>query len=201
MTKKLVVSIFRRRKKSDVKSFESENHQALMSLIKGYKSYSNVKVRQETDKALRNHLYEKVISLQHKFTETNTFLMEKQYVRTWKAVNDIKTSFDDIKKILLAKNTDVYRHSTFFETPDVSEWIDVPVIYIIETEMILTIEDTDRLLDQIKNLISGNTNIEVADVIPSVEKLILEIAKAVSDLYGMIWERAELIASFEIVGF
>lgn len=185
----------RKSKKTDYELLgDSETHKSLINTISGYKSYEDVKKRYETDQAIRKFLYNKVINLTDTFSKINTYLMQNQMLATWKAANDIKNKLDELQVKLLAPNADIYRHSTFFDTPDVSEWLDIPVIYVIESEMIVLTADLKKEMEMTLSELSNRNLDEIAN-------LVGKIRADVSELYTMIMDRAELFASFEIVKF
>ena len=197
------MSFFRRKnKKNKVKSFEGDSHKSLVKKIPNYKGYNDVDDRLDTDKAIRNFLYQQLLEVIDLWTASSSMLMQQQITEGWRNSNLLTSILDKIKKLLIADNIDIYRHSTFFETTDVSEWIDVSIIYTLESEMVF-------LLDTIKNeIVVINEKLSTPSRLPSKKELTKEvlnlIEKLVSDvneIYVMISDRAELLASFEIVLF
>jgi hypothetical protein len=89
--------------------------------------------------------------------------------------------------------SDVYRHSTFFETPDVSDNLDLSVIYLLESETILSIQSTK---DEMVSVLNKLEALELFEI----EKDIFQIKQHIEEIKIIISDRAELIASFEIVG-
>ena len=71
---------------------------------------------------------------------------------------------------------------------------EISVIYILESEVILTLE---QLSDLIERIYQGLINIEMSDI----EKDILLVRRNVKQVTSAIKDRAELISSYELVGF
>ena len=199
----ITVSFFRRGKKKDkVKSYESDTHKSLVKKIPGYRSYEDVNERLETDKAIRNYLYQQLLEVMDLWTNASSLLLQQQVTEAWRTGNMIKNTLEKISKLLTADNFDIYRHSTFFETTEVSEWIDVPVLYTLESEMVLIL---DSMKEEIMEIIDFlNTPNRLPSKKEATKKALEEIERLLTncnELYVMISDRAELLASFEIVLF
>ena len=117
--------------------------------------------------------------------------MQGQLLSTWAASNQILTMLNVLRSLL---TSDVYRHSTFFETPDISENIEISVLYLLESETILEFRATK---EDIQNV---SKKLEALDLF-DIEKDIFKIKSNIEEINTTISDRAELIASFEIVGF
>ncbi len=199
----ITVSFFRRGKKKDkVKSYESDTHKSLVKKIPGYRSYEDVNERLETDKAIRNYLYQQLLEVMDLWTNASSLLLQQQVTEAWRTGNVIKNTLEKISKLLTADNFDIYRHSTFFETTEVSEWIDVPVLYTLESEMVLILDSMKEEIMEIIDLL--NTPNRLPSKKETTKKALEEIEKLLTncnELYVMISDRAELLASFEIVLF
>ena len=183
--------------------FEKNLHKPLVKLIPEYRAYGKVEDRLDTDKSIRNFLYSKMLELADHFTNTTTLLLQRQILELWRYSNDIKSWIGKINKFLTAKNNDIYRHTTFFITPDVSEWIDIPVIYKLETDIILLTDSLNSNIEKLNLDLDGVISGEEApdSVMSKLSKSIASIYQDVKKLHKLISDRAELISSFEIVAF
>ena len=83
--------------------------------------------------------------------------------------------------------------STFFETPDVSEHLEISVLYLLESETILEMRSVKEKMDATTEKLQ---NLDLMDI----EHDILNIKATIESVHLTISDRAELIASFEIVG-
>ncbi|MHA2027883.1 MAG: hypothetical protein ACW99A_12165 [Candidatus Kariarchaeaceae archaeon] len=180
-----------KRKQKKFTGGESETLKSLRNNIKEYTGYDDVKNRTTTDKALRNYLYDLMLDLINSYSTVKNQLMQGQLLSTWSASNQILTMLNDLRTLL---TSDVYRHSTFFETPDVSENIEISVLYLLESETILEIRS---IKEDIAKVSEKLTALDLFDI----EKDIFSIKSNLEEVRTIISDRAELIASFEIVGF
>ncbi|MHA2276292.1 MAG: hypothetical protein ACXAC2_11015, partial [Candidatus Kariarchaeaceae archaeon] len=136
-------------------------------------------------------LYDLMLDLINSYSTVKNQLMQGQLLSTWSASNQILTMLNDLRTLL---TSDVYRHSTFFETPDVSENIEISVLYLLESETILEIRS---IKEDIAKVSEKLTALDLFDI----EKDIFSIKSNLEEVRTIISDRAELIASFEIVGF
>lgn len=180
--------MFGRKKKSADSSNETLN--SLRKEIHNYSDYDDVKNRDKTDRALRKYLYDIILELIDAYTAVQNHLMQGQLLSTWSASNQILTLLNELRTLL---TSDVYRHSTFFETPDVSENIEISIIYLLESETILSLR---AVLEKMKATAEKLANLDLYDI----EKDIYSIKSEIDEIHQTISDRAELIASFEIVG-
>jgi hypothetical protein len=180
-----------RKKQKKFTGGESETLKSLRNTIKDYAGYDDVRDRATTDKALRNYLYDLMLDLINSYSTVQNQLMQGQLLSTWSASNQILTKLNDLRTLL---TSDVYRHSTFFETPDVSENIEISVLYLLESETILEIRSTKEDITKVSEKLTALDLFDIEKDIFSIKSNIEEISTTISD-------RAELIASFEIVGF
>jgi hypothetical protein len=132
-----------------------------------------------------------MLDLINSYSTVKNQLMQGQLLSTWSASNQILTMLNDLRTLL---TSDVYRHSTFFETPDVSENIEISVLYLLESETILEIRS---IKEDIAKVSEKLTALDLFDI----EKDIFSIKSNLEEVRTIISDRAELIASFEIVGF
>lgn len=180
-----------RRKQKKFTGRESETLKSLKNEINEYVGYDNVNDRSKSDNALRNYLYNIILELIDSYSVVQNQLMQGQLLSTWPASNQILNMFNNLRTLL---TSDVYRHSTFFETPDISENIEISVLYLLESETILEM----RQIKENVSLISKK--LEDLDLL-NIENDIFQIKNDVDAVNSTISDRAELIASFEIVGF
>lgn len=182
--------MFKRKKKSRTDIQTSETLVSIQNTIKGYSHYTDKRGRTETDKLLRTYLYNNLTELYDLYSKVHHQLMQAQILSAWQASNQIMTSIKELRTFL---TQDVYRHSTFFEAKDISTIIEISVVYILESEIILSINSLQKLSSTIyENLI----NVDMLDI----EKNILRFQKNMNEVSVAIRDRAELIASFELVG-
>ena len=180
--------MFKRKSKQGVG--ESETLKSLRNTMKGYIGYNEVRERGPTDKALRNYLYSLVLNMIDKYSQVQNQLMQGQLLSTWSSSNQILTMLTDLRNFL---SSDVYRHSTFFETPNIFDNIEVSILYLLESETILEMRS---LIDLMEKTAERLKNLDLTDI----EQNILAIRDSVIEVKTTITDRAELIASFEIVG-
>ncbi|MHA2503611.1 MAG: hypothetical protein ACXAE3_12160 [Candidatus Kariarchaeaceae archaeon] len=152
--------------------------------------YEDVKVRKATDEGIRKYWYDQTLLLIDEYSKVQNQLMQGQLLSTWPASNAILTMLNDLRTVL---STDKYRHSTFFETPDVSDSLDLEVIYVLESETILQLRD---ILDDIHKMSAKLRDLELLDI----EKDVFAVKEYIEEVKTTITDRAELIASFELVG-
>lgn len=164
----------------------------MVQKVKGYVSYETPEERLKTDQAFKEFLYTQLLDLIDIFSRIKGYLLQLQILSTWHASEQITKRLQEMKWILTASNDEVYRHSTFFDSPKVEEWIDINVLYIIESEMILVAED---IKNHMKTVLERFEREETAQI----EKEIMIIQKNVNELATSLKERAELLASFEIM--
>ncbi len=183
---------FFKRKKTSQAEFSSTAHKSLVGRIKGYKSYTTPENRQQTDLALRKHLHLELLEVKDLFSKIKNKLMRLQILSTWPRAENISKQLDKLIWLMTAPNSDVYRHSTFFDSPRIDEWIEVNVFYILESEAILQLEEVKnemkRILERFEN---GDTGM--------IEKEIIFLSEKIDELYTSLMDRAELIASMEIM--
>ncbi len=184
------MSFFRRKKKQ--RGYTSEIHKSMVQKIKGYVSYETPEERLKTDQAFREFLYLQLLNISDLFSRIKGYLLQLQILSTWHASEQISKQLQEMKWLLTAPKEEVYRHSTFFDSPKVKEWIDINVLYIIESEMILVSEDIKKHMRTVLERFEGE---ETA----LIEKEIMIIHKNVNELATSLKERAELLASFEIM--
>ncbi|MHA2090470.1 MAG: hypothetical protein ACW98K_06385 [Candidatus Kariarchaeaceae archaeon] len=183
--------MFKRFRGSKLPSFtDNETLKALRKTIDSYIGYDDVNDRAQSDKSLRNLLYGYVLDLIDTYSLVQNQLMQGQLLSTWSASNAILAMLNDLRNLL---TSDVYRHSTFFETPDVSDNLDLSVIYLLESETILSIQSTK---DEMVSVLNKLEALELFEI----EKDIFQIKQHIEEIKIIISDRAELIASFEIVG-
>ncbi len=176
-------------KKESVK-IEDDTLRSLRKTIDEYLGYDNVRERGQTDKALRNYLYNLILEMINTYSTIQTQLMQSQLLSTWTASNAIIAMLNELRSLLI---TDVYRHSTFFETPIVSENLEISVLYLLESETILTITDIKEKMESVIQKLEALELFEIERDIFQIKSNLEEVSLTISD-------RAELIASFEIVG-
>jgi len=174
------------------KSEETANAtlQSLRTTIDNYIGYENVKNRKQTDQGIRKYWYDLVLQILDNYSKVQNELMKGQLLSTWPASNAIINNLKELRTLL---SSDVYRHSTFFETPDVSDSLDIEVIYVLESETILEMRD---ILGEIEKVKKKLDEMELLDI----EKDVFRIKDMVDEVNTTISDRAELIASFELVG-
>ena len=180
-----------KRKQKKFTGGESETLKSLKNTIKDYEGYDNVKDRSRSDRALRNYLYDMILELINSYSIVQNQLMQGQLLSTWSASNQILTMLNDLRTLL---TSDVYRHSTFFETPDISENIEISVLYLLESETILEFRSTKE------DIHNASEKLTALDLL-NIERDIYKIKSNIEEINTTISDRAELIASFEIVGF
>ena len=132
-----------------------------------------------------------ILELINSYSVVKNQLMQGQLLSTWPASNQILTMLSDLRTLL---TSDVYRHSTFFETPNISDNIEISVLYLLESETILEIRSIKE------NVAEISKKLEDLDLL-NIENEIFKIKSDVEAVNTTISDRAELIASFEIVGF
>ena len=176
-------------------------HTTLVESVEGYRSYDVRDDRHKTDTAIRKHLLSSIAKIVELQAKSATFLLTKKILGGWHASNETDKYLASLKKLLDIKNVDIYRHTTFFMTSDISPWIDVPVIYDLEVEMILLTETLFTSLTQLIEALSLFQLTPESATQPELEALAIKVAKNVKTLYSMVSERAELLSSFEIVTF
>lgn len=187
----IVELVFKRKNKGGKDSISNSTLRSLRDTIKGYSRYDVKADRKNTDEALRTYLHAGITELYDEFSQVANQLMRSQILSAWQAGNLILKELQGLRGFLVA---DVYRHSTFFDAIDVSSIIEISVIYIIESEIILTIDACKILARKI--------NEEIANVmLENVEKDVMALKKNIDGFSRAIRDRAELIASFELVGF
>lgn len=164
----------------------------MIQKVKGYQSYETPEERKKTDQAFREFMYLQLLDMIDLFSRIKNYLLQLQILSTWHASEQISRQLKEMKWLLTAPKDDVYRHSTFFDSPIIEEWIDINVLYIIESEMILVAEETKN---HMKEVLSRFEKEETA----LIEKEIMLIQKNVNELATSLKERAELLASFEIM--
>ena len=170
---------------------ESETLKSLKNYIKEYVGYDDVNDRTKSDKALRTHLYNFILELIDSYSVVQNQLMQGQLLSTWPASNQILNMLNSLRTLL---TSDVYRHSTFFETPDISENIEISVLYLLESETILEIR---QIRENVKLISKKLEDLDLLDI----ENDIFKVQSDIEAVQTTISDRAELIASFEIVGF
>ena len=180
-----------KRKQKKFTGGESETLKSLRNTIKDYTGYDDVKDRSPSDRALRNYLYDLILDLINSYSNVQNQLMQGQLLSTWSSSNQILTMLNTLRTLL---TSDVYRHSTFFETPDISENIEISVLYLLESETILEMRSTKKDIQTVSEKL-------IALDLFDIEKDILKIKSNIEEVNQTIADRAELIASFEIVGF
>ncbi|MDH5401033.1 MAG: hypothetical protein OEY49_00970 [Candidatus Heimdallarchaeota archaeon] len=176
------------------KSLPATDNQTLNGLrraIPNYIGYDGLKERKSSDNAYRSFLYDKVIKLVDGYSAVQTHLMRNQLLSTWSISNEILNMLTQMRNIL---STDVYRHSTFFDTANVSDILDLSVIYVLESETIVT---SSEVVDKVQIINDKLSNLELQNI----EQDILATKSDIKEIYTIISDRAELIASFELVGF
>ncbi|MCY3412335.1 MAG: hypothetical protein INQ03_11930 [Candidatus Heimdallarchaeota archaeon] len=182
--------MFKRKKKSSADIIQDETLKSLRKIIKGYEHYKEKDVRKSTDEALRAYFYDRMVELSDIYSKVHGQLLSAQILSAWQASNYIQKELQDLRKYL---SDDVYRHSTFFEANDVTSIIEISIIYILESETLLTIENCKSLSEKIyEDLVNVN--------MLEVEKEILQLQRAIREISNNIKDRGELIASFELVG-
>ncbi len=169
---------------------QNSTHKSLIKTIDGYEGYEGKNERKNTDEALRVYLHSIITDLYDEFSKVANQLMQAQILSAWQAANIIMKEIQSLRSFL---SEDKYRHSTFFDANDVSSIIEISVIYIIESEIILTINASKDIAIQIYDDII-NINME------NVEKNVMKLKRNIDGFSRSIRDRAELIASFEIVG-
>ena len=182
--------MFKRKKKSRTDIQTSDTLRSIQDTIKGYSQYEGKKERTETDKLLRTYLYNNLTELYDLYSNVHQQLMQAQILSAWQASNQIMSSIQELRTFL---TQDVYRHSTFFDANDISTIIEISVVYILESEIILSINSLKKLSATIFDKL---INVEMLDI----EKNILQFQKDMNEVSVAIKDRAELIASFELVG-
>ncbi|MHA2251559.1 MAG: hypothetical protein ACXAD7_14440 [Candidatus Kariarchaeaceae archaeon] len=183
--------MFKRLRGQKVKATtDNETQNSLRKTIEDYIGYDDVKDRAKTDKGLRNFLYTILLDLIDTYSIVQNQLMQAQLLSTWSASNAILAMLNELRNLL---TTDVYRHSTFFETPNVSENLEISVLYLLESETILTIKDVKE------NMLKVSQKLTDLDLF-EIERDIFVIRDNIEEVKLTISDRAELIASFEIVG-
>ncbi|OLS28813.1 MAG: hypothetical protein HeimC2_04140 [Candidatus Heimdallarchaeota archaeon LC_2] len=180
-----------RKKQKKFSGRESETLKSLKNTLDGYEGYDNVKDRTKSDRALRTYLLNLMLDLIDSFSMVKNQLMQGQLLSTWPASNQVLTMLNDLRTLL---TSDVYRHSTFFETPNISDNIEISVLYLLESETILEIRSIKE------NISTVSKKLEALDLL-NIENEIFKIKSDIEAVNTTISDRAELIASFEIVGF
>lgn len=169
---------------------DNETLKSLRKTVEGYVGYNDVRNRKQTDEAIRKFFYERVLELINEYSKVQNQLMQSQMLSTWHASNEILSMLNELRTLL---TTDVYRHSTFFETPDVSDSLELTVIYVLESETILEIRD---IKDDTTKIYNKLIDIDLLDI----EKEVFRVKNQIEEVKATISDRAELIASFELVG-
>ena len=178
-----------RKKKSPMKKAASQSLNELRSFIDEYVDYEDQSDRTKTDKAVRHHLINQVLGLITEFSKIQNSLMKGQMLSTWSISNSIGETLKKLRGVL---SVDVYRHSTFFESNDVSVLLELSVLYTLEHECILQLNKLK------KDMQETNQRLENLDMF-DMEGDIVGMRKAIRAVYKDLSDRAELIASFEIV--
>lgn len=185
--------MFKKRNSSKAKYSETtdETLKSLRKAINGYVDYETLSARRQTDQVFRRYLVDLTLELRSIYSSIQNQLMQGQILSAWSASNQILKFLDETKKILVE---DVYRHSTFFDTPDVSANLEISVLYILESETIL---ELNSIKENMNRVIQRLQNLDLLDI----EKDIYKIKTDISEVYQTISDRAELIASYEIIAF
>ncbi len=172
-----------------MKKAASQTLNALRSFIDDYVDYDDQSDRAKTDKAVRHHLINQVLGLITDFSKIQNSLMKGQMLSTWSISN---STGETLKKLRAILSADVYRHSTFFESSDVSILLELTVLYTLEHECILQLNKLKKEMTEVNEKL---VNLDMFDM----EGDIIKMRNAVRAVYKDLSDRAELIASFEIV--
>ena len=178
-----------RKKKSPMRKAASQTLKELRSFIPDYVDYEDQSDRTKTDKAVRYHLINQVLGLITDFSVIQNSLMKGQMLSTWSISNSISETLKKIRAIL---GKDVYRHSTFFESSDVTILLELTVLYTLEHECILQLNKLKKEMVEINQRLD---NLDMFDM----EGDIVKMRSAIRAIYKDLSDRAELIASFQIV--
>jgi ribosomal protein S8 len=172
-----------------MKKATSQTLKELRELIDDYIDYEDQSDRLKSDKAVRFFLINQVLGLMTDFSKIQNSLMKGQMLSTWSLSNSIGEILKKLRAVLSTKN---YSSSTFFESSDVSVLLEVTVLYTLEHECILQLNKLKKEMQDI------NTRLESLDMF-DMETDIVKIRNAIRAVHKDLSDRAELIASFEIV--
>ena len=90
----------------------------IMSLIPGFRGYKQKELRRESDRLVRNRVYEKFQEAAQNLREVYRELVERGFVGMWEGVDRLAAKFDRISEKI---NHASYGYSGFFDAVKVDE--------------------------------------------------------------------------------
>jgi len=90
----------------------------IMSLIPGFRGYKQKELRRESDRLVRNRVYEKLQGAAQDLREVYRELVDRGFVGMWEGVDRLAAKFDRISEKV---NHASYGYSGFFDTIKVDE--------------------------------------------------------------------------------
>jgi len=106
--------------KEPLRKIESEMRisERIMSLIPGFRGYKQKELRRESDRLVRNRVYEKLQEAAQDLREVYRELVERGFVGMWEGVDRLAAKFDRISEKI---NHASYGYSGFFDAIKVDE--------------------------------------------------------------------------------
>jgi hypothetical protein len=107
-------------KSKALKKVEDEKRlsEKIMTALPGFRGYKEKELRRETDKLIRNHLYERLVEAKSDLKEAYQRLVDNRIMETWTGMDRLVAKFDRIAEKI---NHAFYGYSGFFDAVKIKE--------------------------------------------------------------------------------
>lgn len=150
---------------------EKRLSEKIMTVIPGFRGYKEKELRRETDRLIRNHLYEKLVGAKSDLKDVYQRLVDNRIIETWTGMDRLIAKFDRISEKI---NHAFYGYSGFFDAVKIKE-DRLDQLIKFDSDLIASISETASKVQKFKS--------EVADgKFTEAKTRIEELVKNIDDL-------------------
>ena len=159
----------------------------LKNKIKGYKGYSNLNRKKETNKRIKNYFIDKFEQFKDKITRLQSIALQSQMVIIWGDIDNIMGHIN--KTIIMLENTK-YRGSSFFLTNTIRD-VEIDLM-IQDLNAILIIKKLGKKFSEL----SDSVDTALLSTIPDTTAQIIDSI----EVFQSTWEsRKKIIKKFSYI--
>lgn len=167
---------------------EKRLSEKIMTAIPGFRGYKEKELRRETDKLIRNHLYEKLVEAKSYLKETYQRLVDNRIIETWTGMDRLIAKFDRVSEKI---NHAFYGYSGFFDAIKIKE-DRLDRLIKFDSDLIGSIRETAAKTRKFKSEVTDRKFTEaktrIEELLKDVDKLEETFNKRKSAILGVVEE-------------
>ena len=167
---------------------EKRLSERIMTAIPGFRGYKEKELRRETDRLIRDHLYEHLMEAKGALKEIYQMLVDNRIIETWTGMDRLIAKFDRISERI---HHAVHGYSGFFDAVKIKE-DRLDRLIQFDSDLIGSISETTSKVQEFKSEVAGRKFTEaktrIEELVKAIDELEETFNKRKSTILGVVEE-------------